>query len=66
MIVVNKVNKTLLNTKRSWQQFLTKYLCDHCEQSEQKLSNIESSWEQFLTEYSFDHCEQSELNPLKN
>ena len=35
VINVNRVNKTLSNIKSSWEQFLTKQLFDHCEQSEQ-------------------------------
>ena len=35
VINVNKVNKTLLNIENSWKQFLTKFLCDQCELSEQ-------------------------------
>ena len=32
----DKVNKTLPNIKNSWEQILTKHLCDQCEQREQK------------------------------
>ena len=65
MINVNKVNKTLLHIKSSWEQFLCKYLCDHCEQSEQNPFKYQKLLEQFLPKYLCDQCEHSEQNPFK-
>ena len=39
MVNVKKVNKNLLNIKSSLEQFLTKYLFDQWEQSEQSEQN---------------------------
>ena len=65
MINMNKVNKSLSNIKSIWEDFLTKYLCDHCKQSEQNSFKYQMLFKQIVTKFLSDSCEQSEQNLFK-